>query len=121
MPNNVKHALGGVGIAVAIILTIFFIISPEVRMVGAATVGGIIIMVAWLYYSLYGMYVSPSEVVNAVSTAGFAVLIAFSTALSIRPDFLAMVVPVAIWAGGIAVITAILVPSIKAILSDSHS
>lgn len=120
MPRNLIHALGGIGIAVAIVLAVFFVISPEVRMVGAVMIGGTIIMLAWLVESLLGMYHSPHWVVNVVATIGFGLWVALVTALVLRPDFLEMVVPVVVWLGGIAVITAIMVPSIKAIRSQDY-
>lgn len=122
MPVNVKHALGGIGILASIIVAILFIFCPAIRLIGATWIGGIGVLLAGFYFSLCGIFAPPYEYadfVRPIAAIGVGILVAFTTALWLRPDFLLLVMPVAPWVGGIAVVALILVPSIFAILAKN--
>ena len=124
--KNLVHALGGIGIAVAVFiaLVVFSVItvslfSPAV-ILAIAVVGLMIFAAAWICSSIEGAY-SPRKEIKALGIVFFgawtASLAVFFTVLFLRPELWAIIAPVIIWVGGGILVAAIIALSIKLIRS----
>ena len=115
--QNLKSALGGALMVVALLLVIFFIASRDARE-WIAMIGVGLVLVAWMVFTLRGIHRSEYVAVNVASTVGFAFWAAFITALGLSSLFREGVLSVGIWVGGIAILFAIVWPAIGLIKPD---
>ena len=115
LPANILHALGGIGVACVVTFTILCVVFEEVRLVGAAQLGGSLVLLGWLILALDGIFRSRYVVINAMATVSLVCWGAFATALGIEPAFREMVMPVALHLGGALIVGVGMFYSIKGI------
>gem|GEM_PF-4233801 len=121
LPRNVVHAFGGVGIAVAIAFVAACLLLPEVRLVGAAKVGGSLFLLGWLVVALAGIFRSKYVVINTIAVVGFALWASLATALGLAPSFRETMLQVGIWLGGALIVALIVIFSIRAIRAKEET